>query len=95
MPSNNKPTRTEKWRENIKASMLVNRLKQHAYGEVELTTSQIKAIEIILRKTIPDLKAIEHYGKDGGAIEFKSTSENDKAIIDQFVNNRKGVKSEL
>lgn len=64
MPSNNKPTRTATWKKNISRSMLVNRLISNATGELpnELTSGQIKSIEILLRKTIPDLKAIEHKG---------------------------------
>ncbi len=95
MAKNGKPFRDDTWRERIKVSMLINRLNDHAIGKIELTPSQIKSIEILLRKTIPDLKAMELYGKDGGAIETKDVSENDKAIIKQFLNNQKGVKSEL
>lgn len=53
------------WRESIKSKMLLNRLTQHAEGEIELSNSQIKAIEILLKKTMPDLKAIEHSGETG------------------------------
>ncbi len=95
MAKNGKPFRDDTWRGRIKISMLINRLNDHAIGKVELTPSQIKSIEILLRKTIPDLKAIELYGKDGGAIETKDVSDNDKAIINQFMNNQKGVKNEL
>lgn len=50
-------------RRKIQASQLVNRLSDHALGKLELTATQIKAIEILLRKTIPDLTAIEHSGE--------------------------------
>ncbi len=72
--------------------MLINRLNDNAFGKIELTASQLKSIEILLKKTVPDLKAIEHYGKDGGAIEFKDVSENDKIIIEQFLKSKKGIK---
>lgn len=39
------------------------RLVGHANGEIELTRDQIKSIEILLKKTMPDLKAIEHSGE--------------------------------
>ena len=39
--------------------MLVNRLTDHALGNVELQSTQVKAIEILLRKTLPDLSSIE------------------------------------
>ena len=56
-------------RDKIQASQLVNRLTQCAMGEVELTSQQIKAIEILLSKTIPDLKAVEVTGGNGGALK--------------------------
>src|SRR5262245_10401018 len=44
-------------REKIRASQLINRLQNHALGllKPELTTSQVRAIEILLRKCVPDL----------------------------------------
>ena len=44
-------------REKIRASQLINRLHKCAFGEISLT--QLRAIEILLRKTIPDLAATE------------------------------------
>src|SRR5262249_23390293 len=44
-------------REKIRAGQLINRLQNHALGllKPELTTSQVRAIEILLRKCVPDL----------------------------------------
>jgi hypothetical protein len=43
----------------IQASQLINVLQNHALGETEeLSPSRIKAIEILLRKSIPDLTAV-------------------------------------
>jgi hypothetical protein len=36
-------------------AQLINRLTAHASGEVELTPTQVRAIEILLRKALPDL----------------------------------------
>jgi len=44
-------------REKIRASQLINRLQSCAMGEIDLPISQIRAIEILLRKSIPDLAA--------------------------------------
>ena len=56
-------------REKIKASQLVNRLTNCALGEVELTAQQLKAIEILLRKSLPDLSAVSIEGPgDNGEI---------------------------
>ncbi len=49
-------------RRRIRASQLMIRLKKHALGELDLTVTQLKAIEILLRKVVPDLKAVEHTG---------------------------------
>ena len=46
-------------REKIRASQLINRLHKCAFGEIQLTMTQLRAIEILLRKCIPDLAAAE------------------------------------
>jgi len=45
-------------RAKIQTSQLINRLTDHALGTVELTATQVRAIEILIRKTLPDLQAI-------------------------------------
>ena len=58
-------------RKRIQTAQLLNRLQNNALGEVkitalpdgtlkssELTTGQIRSIEILLRKTLPDLSSI-------------------------------------
>jgi hypothetical protein len=42
-------------RRKIRASQLINRLHAHIFDGLELSFSQIRAIEILLRKCIPDL----------------------------------------
>lgn len=49
-------------REKIRTSQLINRLEKHAFGEIELTQTQVRAIEILIKKTLPDLASIEHTG---------------------------------
>ena len=46
-------------REKIRASQLINRLHKCAFGEISLTITQLRAIELLLRKSIPDLAAAE------------------------------------
>jgi hypothetical protein len=47
-------------RKKIQASQLVNVLQKHALtGEGELSQSRMKAIEILLRKSMPDLSAVQ------------------------------------
>lgn len=66
----NKIHHDEKTKRLIGASQLLNRLFSHANGEIELSQSQINAARIVIGKSIPDLKAIELTGADGGAIEM-------------------------
>jgi hypothetical protein len=37
-------------------------LISHANGEIDLSTTQVKAAQIVIGKFIPDLKAVEHSG---------------------------------
>lgn len=48
----------EKWREKIRASMLINHLRNHVLGRIEMSPTQIKAAEILLRKVVPDVSAV-------------------------------------
>lgn len=65
----------DKVRQRIRVSMLVNRLQNHAFGKEEITDSQRKAIEILLKKTLPDLANVEmtHTGPGGGPVMISST----------------------
>ncbi len=58
-------------RAKIQTSQLLNRLTNHAFGEIELTQTQIKAIEILLRKSIPDLAAIQLSGDSDNPVELR------------------------
>jgi hypothetical protein len=55
-------------RAKIQTSQLINRLTDHALGKVDLSPTQVRAIEILIRKTLPDLQALQHSGEDGGAL---------------------------
>lgn len=48
----------ENTRAKIQTTQLINRLTSHALGEIELSSTQVKAIEILIRKTLPDLSAV-------------------------------------
>lgn len=63
-------------RQKIQASQLINRLQSHAFGEVEMTPTQLKAAEILLKKSIPDLSTVTHQGDDdGGPVRHNITVE--------------------
>ena len=55
-------------REAIQTSMLINRVNSHALGDVEMSATQLQAANILLKKTLPDLKATEVTGADGEAL---------------------------
>jgi hypothetical protein len=50
---------TAQVREKIQTSQLINRLQDNAIGEENMTAGQIRSAEILLRKSVPDLQAIE------------------------------------
>lgn len=49
----------ENTRLKIQAAQLINRLTNHANGEVEMSATQVRAIEILLRKILPDLSDVK------------------------------------
>ena len=60
----------QEWRDRIKVGVLLNRLMNHAIGDVEMSSTQIKAAEILLRKRVPDLAAVQHSGDDKSPISI-------------------------
>lgn len=63
-------TQTQKTRDKIRASQLINRLTKHALGDDEImSTSQVNAAKALLNKVLPDLKAMEHTGEGGGPMQ--------------------------
>lgn len=65
----------ETWRERIQTGVLLDRLSKHGVGEIEMTATQIKAADILLRKVIPDLKAVELSGTLTARYETMSDEE--------------------
>ncbi len=66
----NSPAQTAKWRERIKTGKAIEILNKAIAGEMELTTARMKAIEIALRKTLPDLQSVELSGAGGEPLVF-------------------------
>ena len=59
MAARNKRTHDYKTRQKIQTTQLVKRLTAHALSDEEvMTTSQVRAAEILLRKTLPDTQCI-------------------------------------
>jgi hypothetical protein len=58
-------------REKIQASQLINRLMQHVNSDKPvMDASQVQAARTLLNKVLPDLKALEHTGPEGGPVTF-------------------------
>lgn len=50
-------------RSKIKITQILNYLQEHMAGTRELSATQVNAANILLRKVMPDLAAIEHSGE--------------------------------
>lgn len=53
----------EKVRQRMRTTMLVRRLTKHVLGKVDMSPSQVTAALGLLKKTLPDLSAVEHSGE--------------------------------
>lgn len=52
----------DKVRQRIRVGVIMRRLQKHALGKIQMSATEIKAAEIVLRKAVPDMKAVEHSG---------------------------------
>jgi len=59
----------ENTRMKIKVAQLINRLTDHVEGKVDLAPSQVRSIEILLRKALPDLSDVR-INPDSAPITF-------------------------
>lgn len=60
----------EDTRKKIQAQAIINRLTEHAMADKPIMdASQVNAAKTLLNKVLPDLKAIEHTGEDGGPLQ--------------------------
>jgi hypothetical protein len=57
-------------RAKIQASQIINRLTDHMLGNCQMEATQVRAAEILLRKSLPDLQSVEMSGPDGGAVNI-------------------------
>jgi hypothetical protein len=60
--------RLTKWtpeivRQRIKTAHIVQRMQKHISGKLEMSATQVRACEILLRKTLPDQSSIAHTGQ--------------------------------
>lgn len=40
--------------------MLVKRLQNHVLGKIDMSATQLKACEVLLKKSLPDLSAVDN-----------------------------------
>ena len=57
-------------RAKIQTSQLINRLTEQALNPdvAEISPTRLKAIEILLRKSLPDLSAVTHSGDENNPV---------------------------
>ncbi len=68
MAARNRKGLSENTRKRIQTTMLVKRLEDHILDKCELSTTQVRGIEVLLRKTLPDLSQTALTGEEGGPI---------------------------
>ena len=66
-------------KKKIQASQLINRLTKHALSKSPLMdASQVTTATKLLNKVVPDLRAVEHSGRDGEPIDHRLTLDAEK-----------------
>lgn len=50
---------TDKTRKSIQVSVICDRLEKCATGQLQMSAQELKASEILLRKTLPDLSSVD------------------------------------
>ena len=51
-------TKLDEMRRRIKTTLLLKRVEEHALGSREMSSTQIRAAEMLLRKAMPDLSSV-------------------------------------
>ena len=72
MAARMRKTHQDDVRSKIQTSQLVNRLTDHALGKIELSPTQVRSIEVLLKKSIPDLQAIQLSGDENNPVAIST-----------------------
>ena len=75
----NRPGHSERDKQRIRASQLLNRLDAFVNGKVKLSAAQVQAARVVIGKVIPDLKSVEVTG------DLEKPLEVHKSITVRFV----------
>ncbi len=62
----------EELRTKIQTPQIINRLQAHIHGAVEMSATQVRAAEILLKKAIPDLQSVTHNAGESLATDAMS-----------------------
>ena len=68
MPARLNPRHSDMVRQKIQASVLIDRLTKHANGEIEMTSTQVRAAEVLLDRSVPKLSQIQHSGDEANPV---------------------------
>ena len=60
----------EETRLKIQTSQLLNRLQNHVLNDDEMSSTQLRAAEVLLRKALPDLSQVEMTGDDSAPMKM-------------------------
>ena len=63
---------SDTWKDKIRAGVIMQRLLGHVNGKVDMTSTQVKAADILLKKIVPDVARTEHVGEDGGPVKTEN-----------------------
>lgn len=66
-------------RAKIRTTQLLNRLNNHVFKETKVSSTQLKAIEILLRKSLPDLSAVTISSDPENPLEVVSMTTQDRS----------------
>lgn len=61
---------SEQVRLKIQAANLIQRLQDHAMGDLEMTPTQIQAANSLLDRSVPKLSQIQHVGDDENPVRL-------------------------
>lgn len=67
------PRHSDQVRQKIQASNLIHRMQQCAMGEIDLTPTQISAINSLLDRSVAKLSQIQHVGDEDNPIRVGVT----------------------
>jgi hypothetical protein len=67
-------------RAKIQTSQLINRLQSYVLGEVQLEAGQVTAALGLMKKTLPDMSAVQHSGDEDNPVNVHHSIE--QIIVD-------------